>query len=59
MEIMISEPNIKRHPTFKLTNYTDAFMAADLIVFLVGHSSFKNLPAKSDKIILDFCGVLS
>lgn len=59
MEIMISEPNIKRHPTFKLTNYTDAFRAADIIVFLVGHSSFKNLPADSDKIILDFCGVLS
>lgn len=59
MEIMISEPNIKRHPTFKLTNYTDAFRAADIIVFLVGHSSFKNLPADSDNIILDFCGVLS
>lgn len=59
MEIMISEPNIKRHPTFKLTNYTDAFRAADIIVFLVGHSSFKNLPTDSDKIILDFCGVLS
>ena len=56
-EIMISEPNIKRHPTFKLTNYNDAFRTADIIVFLVGHSPFKNLPKDTDKIILDFCGV--
>ena len=53
----IVEPNIADHQVFKITNYLEAIEKADIIVFLVAHDEFKNLNLKSDKIILDFCGV--
>jgi UDP-N-acetyl-D-mannosaminuronic acid dehydrogenase len=53
----IVEPNIKEHNVFKLTNYQEAIDKADIIAFLVGHKEFKDLPIKSDTIVLNFCGV--
>jgi len=55
-EYYIVEPNISDHKVFKLTDYNEAFDKADIIVYLVAHKEFNNLPKKSDKIILDFCG---
>ena len=58
-EYFIVEPNIDTHNIFKLTDYKDAVLKADIIVFLVGHSEFKNIELISDKIVLDFCGISS
>lgn len=54
---LIVEPNIKEHSVFKLTNYTEAYKEADIIVFLVAHKEFKTLTYNENKIILDFAGV--
>ena len=56
-EYYIVEPNIKDHKVFKLTDYNFAFDKADIVVYLVAHNEFNNLPKKSNKIILDFCGI--
>lgn len=56
-DILIVEPNINEHNIFKLTGYKEAFMKADIVVFLVAHSVFKSLPYDEKKIILDFCGI--
>ena len=57
-EFYIVEPNIEEHKVFKLTNYEDAFAKADIVVYLVSHDEFKKLPKDSNKLILDFCGVV-
>ena len=56
-EYFVVEPNINDHKVFKLTNFKDAVDKADIIVFLVAHNEFKELKIKSQKIILDFCGI--
>jgi UDP-N-acetyl-D-mannosaminuronic acid dehydrogenase len=58
-EYYIVEPNIESHKVFKLTNYKEAATKADIIVFLVAHKEFKTLSLSSDRVILDFCGVLN
>lgn len=58
-EYFIVEPNIDSHNVFKLTDYKTAFEEADIIVYLVAHNEFKELPKSSDKRIIDFCGVLN
>lgn len=58
-EYFIVEPNIKEHKVFKLTNYQEAVEKADIIAFLVAHDEFKSLEINPDKLILDFCGVVS
>ena len=55
---LIVEPNIKEHNVFKLTNYKTAKEEADIIVFLVAHDEFKTLELSSDKVVLDFCGII-
>lgn len=55
----IVEPNIESHKVFKLTNYETAVQKADIIVFLVAHKEFSTLQLSSDKVVLDFCGVLN
>ncbi len=57
-EYYIVEPNIDSHTVFKLTDYNKAVGKADIIVFLVAHEEFKTLKLTSNKVILDFCGVL-
>lgn len=56
-DILISEPNVKEHPVFKLTPYKEAFDKADIVVFLTGHTPFKSLEWTDKKVILDFCGI--
>lgn len=55
--ILISEPNIKHHNIFKLTDYIEAYNKADIVVMLVAHDHFKKLRYDEKKIILDFCGI--
>ena len=56
-EIMIVEPNVEEHGTFKLTGYKEAYDKADIVVMLTAHDQFKTLPYDDSKIILDFCGI--
>ena len=56
-DIMIVEPNVEEHKTFKLTPYQEAFEKADIVVMLTAHDQFKTLPWDDSKIILDFCGI--
>ena len=56
-EYFIVEPNIDSHNVFKLTNYNEAIINADIVVFLVAHEEFKNHRNFEDKVILDFCGI--
>ena len=58
-EYYIVEPNITEHNVYKITNYKTAAENADIIAFLVAHNEFKMLELNSDKVVLDFCGVLS
>lgn len=57
-DIMVVEPNVESHNVYKLTDYKEAFEKADIVVYLVAHTPFKSLPQDSNKIILDFCGVV-
>ena len=56
-DFLIVEPNIEDHKVFKLTDYKDAYEKADIVVMLVAHNQFKELPWSDDKVILDFAGV--
>jgi len=56
-EVYVVEPNINSHSVFKLTNYSEAYEKADIVAFLVNHKEFSELEYRSDKVILDFCGV--
>lgn len=56
-DILIVEPNVEEHNTFKLTNYKEAFDKADIVVMLTAHNQFKTLPYDESKVILDFCGI--
>lgn len=56
-EIMVVEPNVESHSIYKLTDYKTAYVEADIVVFLVAHSAFKNLPKIENKVYLDFCGI--
>lgn len=58
-EHYIVEPNIEDHNVFKITPYKEAAEKADIIVFLVAHDEFKTLNIPSDKVVLDFCGILN
>ena len=57
--ILVVEPNIKEHKVFKLTDYREAYEKADIVVFLTGHTLFKTLEGQSDKVIIDFCGIMN
>ena len=56
-DFLIVEPNIDDHKVFKLTDYNEAYEMADIVVMLVAHNQFKELPWRDDKVILDFAGV--
>ncbi len=56
-DILIVEPNVEEHKVFKLTDYREAYQKADIVVFLVAHSVFKQMPFPDGKVVLDFAGV--
>jgi UDP-N-acetyl-D-mannosaminuronic acid dehydrogenase len=58
-EYYIVEPNIEDHHVFKISDYRVAAEKADIIVFLVAHNEFKSLAITSEKVVLDFCGVMN
>jgi UDP-N-acetyl-D-mannosaminuronic acid dehydrogenase len=56
-DILVVEPNVVSHKSFNLTNYTEAYKKADIVVWLVNHKEFLSMPIDKNKIELDFCGV--
>lgn len=56
-EVLVVEPNVKSHPNFTLTPAEVAVEKADIIVYLTGHSAFKNLSTEEDKVIINLCGI--
>jgi UDP-N-acetyl-D-mannosaminuronic acid dehydrogenase len=56
-EILVAEPNIESHPALKLTRFDEAYKKADIVVWLVRHKAFLQMPRDADKTEVDFCGV--
>lgn len=56
LDILVVEPNIENYKEYEIIDYKEASKYSDIIVYLVGHSEFKELEIL-DKIILDFCGI--
>lgn len=56
LDLMVCEPNLTDHPTIKLYPLEQVVKDADLLVFLVGHSSFAGLELNPDQVF-DVCGV--
>lgn len=54
--VLVSEPNIQSHNEIELTNHTEAYQKADIVVFLVPHREFKLIKKDNTKTELDFCG---
>ncbi|MCW3807472.1 UDP-N-acetyl-D-mannosamine dehydrogenase [Plebeiibacterium marinum] len=54
-EVLVVEPHIREHASFSLTEQKNAVEKADIIVWLVRHTTF--LGTKTDKLVLDFCGI--
>lgn len=59
-DFLVCEPNIPDHPEFPLTGASEAFDRADIVVYLTGHTPFRDLPRDAaGKEIIDFCGITS
>ena len=56
LEVLACEPNLQDHPALKLHSLAHVLASADLLVFLVAHSSFKGLDL-SESVVFDLCGV--
>jgi UDP-N-acetyl-D-mannosaminuronic acid dehydrogenase len=59
-DLRVVEPHLDRHPELDLLPLERALDGADIVVFLVAHREFKNIPAPllTEKIIIDTCGAL-
>lgn len=58
LDILACEPNLDDHPTLNLYSLEYVLGAADLLVFLVAHSSFSGLKL-AKRPVFDLCGVTS
>jgi UDP-N-acetyl-D-mannosaminuronic acid dehydrogenase len=56
--ILISEPNIKIHLSYKIVDFKFAIQEADIIAILVAHDEFKEIIRDNNKSYLDFVGIL-
>ena len=56
LDVLACEPNLSDHPTIKLHSREQVLASADLLVFLVAHSPFKDLDL-AGRAVFDPCGV--
>ncbi len=58
-EVLACEPNLESHSEFTLHSVEQALQRADIIVGLVAHRPFRNLPRihLEGKMVIDTCGV--
>lgn len=58
-DVYFCEPNLSKIENFELSEFKESYDNADIAVFLVNHSIFKDLKIDiNKKIILDFCGII-
>ena len=56
-KVLVVEPNIDEHVSFNLTAMDEAYKRADIVVWLVKHTAFKEVNEDVTKLELDFCGI--
>lgn len=56
LDVLACEPNLIDHPTIKLHSLEQLLADADLLVFLVAHTPFKDLDL-AGRAVFDLCGV--
>ncbi len=56
LEVFACEPNLHNHRTIKLHTLEQVLAEADLLVFLVAHTPFRNLDL-TGRTVFDLCGV--
>ena len=56
-DVLVVEPNVASHKSFRLTDYREAYEKADVVAFLTAHREFRTLVYDDSKTILDFCGI--
>ncbi|QNI75244.1 UDP-N-acetyl-D-mannosamine dehydrogenase [Synechococcus sp. MVIR-18-1] len=56
LDVLACEPNLHDHPTIKLHSLQQVLAKADLLVFLVAHTPFRNLDL-GGRTVFDLCGV--
>jgi len=57
-EVLAVEPNIQSLKKLKLVSVSEALEKVDIVVLLVNHKAFQGINL-SNKIVLDYCGVLN
>ncbi len=59
-DLLVCEPNIRRHPEFDLVSLEEATERADIVVVLVDHRPFRKLRSMDlkEKIVIDTRGML-
>jgi len=56
-EVIVVEPNLSEYKDLNFVDLEEAIVNADIIIYLVPHSEFKNLKLAPEKIVMDICGV--
>lgn len=58
-QVLPVEPNIENSKSLQLAEQDDAIAKADILLFLVGHKTFKEIMPETikNKILLDVCGL--
>ena len=54
--ILICEPNLKEDKNYEIIDVENVIEKSDILLFLVPHTTFKNLDLKN-KTIIDLCGI--
>ena len=60
-QLSVVEPNLTQHPDFELAPLEEAVASADIVLVLVAHRQFAQLPRTrlAEKAIIDTCGGLT
>lgn len=58
--VFVVEPNLESHPDFELADLAEAVERSDIVVVLMAHKEFRELPrsAFDGKAVVDTCGIL-
>lgn len=59
-ELLVCEPNLSAHDSFRLWSHEEAIRAADIVLLLVDHKQFAGIKALelSEKVVVDTRGIL-
>jgi UDP-N-acetyl-D-mannosaminuronic acid dehydrogenase len=59
-DLRVVEPHLTSHPELELSSLEAALEGADIVVFLVAHRQFRQIPRLllNEKLVIDTCGAL-